>query len=30
MIPTILFGFLLVTSLGTLAYANVRAMRRRS
>jgi uncharacterized repeat protein (TIGR01451 family) len=29
-LPTILFIFVLITSLGTLAYANVRAMRRRS
>lgn len=30
MLPTILFSFLLIASLGTLAYTNVRAMRRRS
>ena len=29
-LPTILFSLLLITSLGTLAYANVRASRRRS
>jgi hypothetical protein len=29
-LPTILFSFVLIGSLGTLAYANVRAMRRRS
>jgi hypothetical protein len=29
-LPTILFSFLLIASLGTLAYANVRAMRRQS
>ncbi|MDP9468598.1 MAG: VWA domain-containing protein [Chloroflexota bacterium] len=29
-LPTILFSFVLITSLGTLAYANVRAMRGRS
>jgi uncharacterized repeat protein (TIGR01451 family) len=29
-LPTILFSFVLITSLGTLAYANVRASRRRS
>ncbi len=30
MLPTVLFSFLLIASLGTLAYANVHAMRRRS
>lgn len=29
-LPTILFSFVLISSLGTLAYANVRALRRRS